>query len=54
MIVPGSFSAIVEADDDRVTVGGVSLSVIVNVTCCVPFSDAEPPDTDEMSITAVS
>ena len=37
-----------------VTVGALSLSVIVIVTACVPLSLALPPDTPEIDIPAVS
>ena len=37
----------------KVTVGSGSLSVIVKFSCCVPLSDAPPPDT-VISIIAVS
>ena len=40
-----AFSAIDEAEDESVTVGADSFSVIVTVVDCVPLSVAEPPDT---------
>ena len=51
-----AFSAIEDADDVNVTVGALSFSVIVIVTCCVPSSLAEDPVTAivSISITAVS
>ena len=49
-----AFSAIELALLDNVTVGADSSSVIVKVACCVPFSIALPPETDEISIVAVS
>ena len=49
-----AFSAIELALVLKVTVGADSFSVMVNVTCCVPFSTAEPPDTDDISKIAVS
>ena len=44
VINPPPFSAIVDALDDNETVGALSSLVIVNVTDCVPFSVAEPPE----------
>ena len=38
----------------KVTVGAVSLSVIVIVSDCVPLSVASPPDTPVMAMIAVS
>ena len=49
-----AFSAIDEALTESVNVGADSLSVIVIVTACVPFSDAPPPLTAETDIPAVS
>ena len=40
--------------DDKVTVGAESESLIVKVTRCVPDSEAVPPLTPEISITADS
>ena len=54
VIVLPLFSAIELALADSDTVGVLSSSVIVNVTCCVPLSVALPPETDEISMTAVS
>ena len=49
------FSTILVADEDKVTVGALSLSVIVIVTSCgVPLSFAEPPETEEIATVAVS
>ena len=50
-----AFSPILDAEDDRVTVGALSFSTIVIVTSCgVPLSFAEPPDTEEIATIAVS
>ena len=49
------FSAILEAEVDNVTVGALSLSVIVIVTTCgVPLSFAEPPETISIATIPVS
>ena len=48
------FSAIEVALVAKVTVGADSLSVIVIVTVCVPFSLAPPPETPLIAIVAVS
>ena len=48
------FSAIDDALEVNVTVGVVSSSVIVIVTACVPFSEAEPPLTPVIDTVAVS
>ena len=49
-----AFSAILDADEVKVTVGAFSLSVIVIVTDWVPFSVADPPETVSISIIPVS
>ena len=49
-----AFSAILEADVERVTVGVLSFSVIVIVTDCVPSSVAEPPETVDIATIPVS
>ena len=54
VIVVPTFSATEFVLVESVTVGAVSLSVIVIVTCWAPFSVAEPPDTLEIAITPVS
>ena len=54
VIVSPEFSAIVLALAVNVTVGADSLSDIVMVSCCVPFSVAPPPDTPDISRIAVS
>ena len=51
---PPEFSAVVDALVDNVTVGAESFSVIVIVSCWVPFSVAPPPETLDISIIAVS
>ena len=49
------FSAILEAEVDNVTVGALSLSVIVIVTTFgVPLSFAEPPETVSIATIPVS
>ena len=48
-------SEILVAEDDKVTVGALSLSLIVIVTSCgVPLSLAEPPETDDIATIPVS
>ena len=49
-----AFSAILDADELKVTVGALSFSVIVIVVVCVPFSVAPPPETVEIAIIPVS
>ena len=49
-----AFSFIELAEDVNVTVGALSLSVIVIVTDCVPSSVALPPETPLIAIVAVS
>ena len=49
-----AFSAIEVALVVSVTVGALSLSVIVMVTACVPLSLAPPPETPDTEIPAVS
>jgi hypothetical protein len=49
-----AFSAIVDADVARVTVGALSSSVTVIVTDCVPLSVASAPLTLSIDIIAVS
>ena len=49
-----AFSAIELAEEVKVTVGALSLSVIVIVTDCVPLSAASAPETLDIEITAVS
>ena len=49
-----AFSAILEADDVRATVGALSFSVIVIVTDCVPSSAASAPDTPDIATIPVS
>ena len=51
---PPEFSEVVVALVDKVTVGADSFSVIVIVSCWVPFSVAPPPDTLDISSIAVS
>jgi hypothetical protein len=48
------FSAIELAPAASVTVGALSSSVIVSVTCCVPLSQDSLPVTVEISMIAVS
>ena len=48
------FSAILDAEEDNVTVGALSFSVIVIVTDCVPSSVAEPPETVDIATIPVS
>ena len=48
------FSAIELALEVNVTVGAVSFSVIVKVTCWLPFSIADPPSIEEISNIEVS
>ena len=48
------FSVIELALELNVTVGADSLSVMVIVTCWVPFSVADPPEIEEISKIAVS
>ena len=49
-----AFSAIEDADDVNVTVGALSFSVIVIVTCCGVLFSVASPLTVSISITAVS
>ena len=44
------FSAMELAPAERVTVGALSSSVMVRVTCCVPFSTALPPEGEDWSL----
>ena len=49
-----AFSAIEDAEVDKVIVGELSFSVIVIVTDCVPSSVAEPPETVDIATIPVS
>ena len=52
--VDAELSSNVEELEVNVTVGADSLSIMVTVVCCVPFSVAPPPETPEISTIAVS
>ena len=49
-----AFSTIELAEVANVIVGELSFSVIVIVTDCVPFSVAEPPETEDIATIPVS